>query len=75
MQYPSKIMSLRQLMRECGFPERYLERAYRSPGQTFATKSNPNARNSPILFDTDGFERWRQREISAQERAQRRGMC
>lgn len=72
MQYAKKIMKLRELMREYGFSEQYLQRAYRSPGQTFATKINPMAKNSPIIFDTDGFERWRQKEIAAQERAIRR---
>ena len=42
-----------------GFSPEYLRRAYGSPGQQFASKINPLKSNSAILFDTEGFERWR----------------
>lgn len=59
------IMSLQEL-RQMGFPRKYLERAYHSKNNTFAFKEDPAKPNSTILFDTDEFERWRQKEIKAQ---------
>ena len=62
--YPQKIMSKKQLM-NMGFSERYLLRAAASPRQTFACRQNPFNKTSPLIFDTDGFEKWRQKEIKA----------
>lgn len=59
------IMSFQEL-REMGFPRRYLERAYKSRNNTFAFKENPEKTKSTILFDTNGFEQWRLKEIKAQ---------
>ena len=64
MQYPKTAMRLTEL-RDLGIPEETLLLAYRCPGQTFAGKINPAKRNSPIVFDTAGFERWRQNQIKA----------
>ena len=61
MQYPKAIMSLKE-MKKLGFPETLLLRSRMEPGQTFAFSKNPNAKNSPILFDTEGFEKWRQKQ-------------
>ena len=41
MQYPKKVMKLTELVKEMGFPEEYLQRAYRLPTQRFAGKMNP----------------------------------
>ena len=49
-----------------GFSPEYLRRAYGSPGQNFASKINPLKSNSTILFDTEGFERWRVQDIENQ---------
>ena len=68
MEYPKPIMKRTELM-EMGFPETYLNRAYASKGQTFATKMNPLKKKSPVLYDTAGFERWRQEEIKMQDKA------
>ena len=38
MQYPKKVMKLTELVKEMGFPEEYLQRAYRLPTQRFAGK-------------------------------------
>lgn len=65
MEYDKKIMSFQEL-RALGFPRKYLERAYRSKNNTFAFKVNPEKPRSTILFDTSGFEQWRQKEIKAQ---------
>ena len=60
MDYPKPFMRLQEL-RRMGLPNELLLEAYKSKGQTFAQKINPSApnRNSPIVFDTEGFEKWR----------------
>jgi hypothetical protein len=58
MQYAKPVMKISEL-KSMGFPEEYLLFAYRSKGQTFAWKMNPTKSNSPILFDTEGFEKFR----------------
>lgn len=65
MEYIGKIMSFQEL-RQMGFPRKYLERAYHSKNNTFAFKEDPAKPKSTILFDTDEFEHWRQKEIKAQ---------
>lgn len=65
MEYQGVIMSFQEL-RAMGFPRKYLERAYKSPNNTFAFKEDPSKPKSTILFDTAGFEAWRQKEIKAQ---------
>lgn len=72
MEYPKKIMRVSELM-EMGFSKKYLNSAYRSRGNNFATKLNPAKSNSPIIFDTEGFENWRKKQISAQVKAMPRG--
>lgn len=71
MKYPRQIMKISDL-EQMGFPKDYLLRAYRSRGQTFATKMNPAKRNSPIIFNTEGLDQWMQQEIKAQQSAKRR---
>ena len=58
MNYPKQIMKKGELVK-MGFPEEFLLRASKEKGQTFAFKMNPLASNSPLLFDTAGFEKWR----------------
>lgn len=58
MVYPKPFMRLQELYK-MGVPKEFLFEAYRSKGQTFAQKINPSKQNSPIIFDTDGFEKWR----------------
>lgn len=65
MDYPKAIMTTSEL-KQMGFTRTYLERAYHSKGNTFATKVDPAKEKSPIIFDTTGFEAWRQKEIQAQ---------
>lgn len=65
MEYENAIMSFQEL-RKLGFPRTYLERAYRNGKNTFAHKIDPTKKNSAILYDTAGFEKWRQGEIRAQ---------
>lgn len=60
MNYPKKVMKMTEL-EKLGFSRAHLEYAYRRKGQTFAFKMNPTKRNSPILFDTEEYEKWRVR--------------
>ena len=62
LKYPKPIMRKTELQ-GMGFPEECLMAAYHSRGQDFAHKINPTKKNSPIIFDTAGFERWRQNQI------------
>ena len=71
MEYPSNIMSRKALITQMGFTEAYLMRAYSTPGQTFARRENPLNKHSPILFDTDGLEKWRIEDCMMQERARK----
>lgn len=58
MEFKAPIMRSTELITEMGFPEEYLMNIFRTPGQTIARKINPKARNSPIIFDTEGLEKW-----------------
>ncbi len=58
MVYPKPFMRLQELQ-NMGLPKDFLLMAYRSKGQTFAQKMNPLKPNSPIIFETESFERWR----------------
>lgn len=69
MNYPKKIMNRKELIEQMGFPESFLMRAFSTPGQTFAWRQNPANRKSPILFDTEGLEKWRLEDCKMQERA------
>ncbi len=68
MEYPKPIMKLRELT-DMGFPEEYLLRAYRHPGQRFAGKVNPSKRNSPIIIDTQAFEKYRIKQIETENKS------
>ncbi len=71
MVYPKPFMRLQEL-REMGLPNEFLQEAYRSNGQTFAQKINPVKRNSPIVFDTENFEKWRLSRCKAENAGIRR---
>ena len=68
MQYPNQIMRKTALM-ELGFPEEFLDRAYRQKGQKFAQKINPARSKSPIIFDTEEFEKWRLKQLELENKA------
>lgn len=70
--YPKPIMKMSALI-DMGFPEEFLLYAYRNPRQTFAHKMNPTKKNSPILFETAGFEAWRQKLIKTEVQSMPRG--
>lgn len=71
MEYPKKIMNRGELIKDMGFPEAFLMRAFSTPGQTFAWRANPANKHSPILFDTAGLEAWRLEDCKMQERARK----
>ena len=68
--YPKAIMSRTEL-EELGIPRTLLERAYADPKQTFAQKLNPLKKHSKIIFMTDGFEEWRQKQADIERRGRR----
>lgn len=57
MEYPKPVMRLSEL-KKMGFPEQWLMMAYRRRNQTFAWKMSAKE-NSPIVFDTEGLEKFR----------------
>ncbi len=63
MTYPKAVMRITEL-EEMGFPREFLEYCYRKKGQDFAWKVNPAKPNSPIVFDTEIFDKWRMRMIA-----------
>lgn len=67
LEFPKPVMKMAELT-DMGIPKEYLLKAYRDRNQTFATKIDPTKRNSPIIFDTDGFKKWWLRQIDAQTR-------
>ena len=72
LEYPKPIMKTSELV-EMGFPEKMLLNAYRVKGQTFAQKSDPTKRNSPIIFFTKQFEKWREEQQRIENRSIPRG--
>lgn len=71
MEYPKKVMKMSEL-RRLGFPEQFLLDAYNAKNQTFAWKMNATAKNSPIIFDTDGLEKYRLALIKTEEQIKHR---
>ena len=62
MVYPSKIMRASELERYMGLSRGAITRLVHFPGQKFAWK-NGKARNSPVLIDTEAYEKWRLQQI------------
>lgn len=72
MEYPKPMMKTSEL-KKMGFPEELLNVAYLSKGQKFAQKINPLKKNSSIVFDTAEFEKWRMKQLVAENTALQRG--
>lgn len=68
MEYPKPVMKMGELVK-MGFPRSFLDEAYRERGQDFAQKGAK--KNSPIFFDTELFEKWRERKQREENRALR----
>ncbi len=60
MTYPRKIMKTTELVKECGFPYRYLLQMAHVRGQTYATKL-PGGNH--IYWDTEKFEKERMKHL------------
>ena len=60
MEYPKKIMKATEIERTYGYSRGSISRLIHYPGQKFAFKLHPESRNSPVLIETEKFERWRQ---------------
>lgn len=58
MEYKKPVMKIKEL-EQIGLPREFLLKAFRDKNQDFAWKINPGAKNSPILFDTAGLEKYR----------------
>lgn len=58
MTYKKPVMRLTEL-EKMGFSREYLLRAYRTKNQNFARKMDGTKSNSPIIFDTEEFDKWR----------------
>lgn len=57
MKYAKQVMKKSELLK-MGFSSALLDKAYMDRNQSFAWKIDPSKKNSPIEFDTDGFNRW-----------------
>lgn len=60
MKYEKPVMKIKELV-AMGFPKEMLMNAYRYPGQRFAQKIDPAKKNSPIVFNTEEFDKWLRR--------------
>ena len=65
MVFPKPVMRKSQLIK-MGFSPKLLDAAFRERGQKFAYKINPGKQNSPIVFETDGFQIWLAKRIRAE---------
>lgn len=72
MKYPKPIMKKTELLK-MGFPDEYLMYVYRMPGQRIAHKLNPTKKNSPLIFDTEALEEFRQKQIKTESQSIARG--
>lgn len=72
MQYPKEFMRMSELT-NMGIPEELLRIAYRSKGQRFAMKISAEKSNSPIIFETGEFEKWRMARLKAENMSLQRG--
>lgn len=68
MEYPKQIMSKPELER-MGFPRAFLEKAYKDKSQDFAQKINPGKKTSTVIFETEGFERWRMQQLEMEKKS------
>lgn len=65
MEFPRQIMKISELCKT-GFPKEMLMEIFRNPRQNFARKMNPLRRNSHIIFETDGLNKWLNEDIKLQ---------
>lgn len=70
VEYPKPIMRINELQ-ELGFTKEYLKNVFADPNQDFAWKMDMTKKNSTILFDTVGFEKYRQNQVAMQQKARK----
>lgn len=67
MLYPARIMRASELEKYLGFSRGVLARLVHFPGQKFAWKHG-YAKNSPVLIDTEAYEKWRMQQVKLSHR-------
>ena len=72
MKYEKQVMKIKELV-AMGFPKEMLMNAYRYPGQRFAQKIDPAKKNSPIVFNTEEFDKWLRRRQKTENKSIERG--
>lgn len=72
MKYEKPVMKIKELV-AMGFPKEMLMNAYRYPGQRFAQKIDPAKKNSPIVFNTEEFDKWLRRRQKTENKSIERG--
>ena len=70
MKYPKALMRMSEL-KKMGFPEDYLREAYAKGG--IAWRLSPEKYNSPIMFDTEELEKYRQNQMKIDHTIYRKG--
>lgn len=71
MKYEKPIMKTSELIK-MGYTRDYLLGLYALPDQDFAWKQNMTKKNSPIFFDTEKLEEYRQNQIKLERQAVKR---
>lgn len=71
LEYPKPIMKVSELIK-MGYTRDYLLSIYALPTQDFAWKQNATKKNSPIMFETDKLEEYRQNQIKLEQQAKKR---
>lgn len=69
--YPKPIMKISELIK-MGFTRDYLLNIYALPTQDFAWKQNATKKNSPIMFETEKLEEYRQNQIKLEQQSKKR---
>ena len=72
MTYPKPFMSVDEMVEFTGLTRDYFMEIYRRKDNNFAGKLNPAARNSKIIFDTEKFDQWREKQIKMEVEAMHR---
>lgn len=68
MNYPKQMMRIDEMVEHTGLSKEYFKQLYRNPGVTFVAKLDPLKRNSPIMVETEAFEKWRIKQIQMEKK-------